>query len=419
MYFIIPHVTRFIGLLSSGFVPTSADPHAALETQDNYIEGISKKWRKDALLPVQSENTELVDEPPESSSNLTQNLPPEILGHIFICCLPELSAAPNSAARDLAPQLLIQVCKRWQTVAAGTPQLWTTLGLHGLCHVDPISLISTALRRSGALPLDIYIDPLTWSYAPRRVVPRAAQLLARALHRCRTLHTSNFPALLEHLLPAGSCAAAPHLRDLRIAAAPKSAGHTLRGRLAAPALAALDICDPAATLRALRVGADGRSVRHVRWDGSHAARPAHASVTHLAALLRACPRLETCAVVRPSAAAAAADADGSRAAIGLPHLHRLSLLGTAPRDIVPLLRRLDVPALEHVRLQVEPTMSSGLACILDALFPDAAAAPLKELHVVALCESLPLVAPLPFPHLTRLCLCAGEGGWCGHFSGGY
>ena len=81
MYLIIPHVTRYIGLLSSGFVPTSADPHAPLRTQDHYIE---------ALLPVQSENTELVDEPPESSSNLTQNLPPEILGHIFICCLPEL-----------------------------------------------------------------------------------------------------------------------------------------------------------------------------------------------------------------------------------------------------------------------------------------------------------------------------------------
>ena len=320
MYLIIPHVTRYISLLSSGFVPKSADPHTALRMQDHYIE---------ALLPVQSENTELVDKPLESSSNLTQNLPPEILGHIFIYCLPELSAAPNSATRDLVLQLLIQVCKRWQTVTARMPQLWMMLGLHGLCNVDPISLISTALRRSSALPLNIYINPLTWSYTPCCVVPRAMQLLAHALPRCRTLHTTNFPALLEHLLPAGSCIMAPHLRNLHITAAPKSVGHMLHGRLAAPVLTML---------------------------------------------LCMCPCLEMCTIVRPTAVDA--DADGSRVAISLPHLHCLSLLGTVLCDIVLLLCHLDVPMLEHVCLQVEPMMSSGLACILDSLFPDAAAAPL-------------------------------------------
>jgi len=155
------------------------------------------------------------------------------------------------------------VCRRWRAVAVGTPQLWTTLGLHGICHIDPIALISTALRRSGTLSLDVYIDPLTWSYGSRRALPEAAQLLRRALPRCRTLHTSNAPALLENLFPAHPHVAAPRLLDLRIVAAPKSSGYILHDGIAisAPVLAALDLCDLHPTLRALRM--DGSTVHRI------------------------------------------------------------------------------------------------------------------------------------------------------------
>jgi len=100
----------------------------------------------------------------------------------------------------------------------------------------------------------------------------------------------------------------------------------------------------------------------------------------------------------------------------------MSLLWPAALDITPLLR-LDVPALQHLRLESEPravmlasaapASVPGPAHTLHALFPDAAAAPLQELHVVALGMSPHLFTPPPSPRFVRLrfgnCTGAGAG----------
>ena len=62
-------------------------------------------------------------------------------------------------------------------------------GLHGLCHIDTISLISTPspqIHESNAY--SIFPACCTWS-----TIPKAGPGLAHDLHHCRILHTSNFP----------------------------------------------------------------------------------------------------------------------------------------------------------------------------------------------------------------------------------
>ena len=59
---------------------------------------------------------------------LAQDLPQEILGIIFIRCLPDnaLQLQPSSS---LPPLVLCHVCSSWRKAAVGTPHLWTELSM--------------------------------------------------------------------------------------------------------------------------------------------------------------------------------------------------------------------------------------------------------------------------------------------------
>lgn len=56
------------------------------------------------------------------------NLPPELLGEIFIRCLPEdtLDLQPSS---NVPPLVLCHVCRSWRIIALGTPRLWNELSM--------------------------------------------------------------------------------------------------------------------------------------------------------------------------------------------------------------------------------------------------------------------------------------------------
>lgn len=104
-----------------------------------------------------------------------RQIPPEILGQIFIYCLLDNQFVyPNKAS---APLLLCRICSAWRITALVTPQLWSSLYIYRLHSMgrDPAR---TWFGRSGMLPLSIgmkqdhfhtktFADPLTKTFLTR------------------------------------------------------------------------------------------------------------------------------------------------------------------------------------------------------------------------------------------------------------
>lgn len=120
-----------------------------------------------------------------------RRIPPEILGQIFIYCLPD-----NQFVQPLkagAPLLLCQICSAWRMAALTTHQLWSSLYIFGIKSMerDPAR---TWFGRSGMLPLSIgmmdshfrmktFVDPLTKT----------------CLTRCRNLRISMISTSMDAL----------------------------------------------------------------------------------------------------------------------------------------------------------------------------------------------------------------------------
>ncbi|KAF9009614.1 hypothetical protein BDQ17DRAFT_1539017 [Cyathus striatus] len=63
-----------------------------------------------------------------------RQLPPEIIGRIFYCCLPTIAERLSdswisSLSTEVAPLQLTQVCSSWREIALNTPRLWTFISL--------------------------------------------------------------------------------------------------------------------------------------------------------------------------------------------------------------------------------------------------------------------------------------------------
>ncbi|KAK1228351.1 hypothetical protein PQX77_008604 [Marasmius sp. AFHP31] len=103
-----------------------------------------------------------------ASRSPIQKLPDNILGRIFIECLPK-TLLPTRNLRE-APLLLTAISCSWRKVALGTPDLWNAIYIH-LLLTDPTSIhryndvlldrlggIRRWLDRSGSLPLSIFLN---------------------------------------------------------------------------------------------------------------------------------------------------------------------------------------------------------------------------------------------------------------------
>ena len=77
--------------------------------------------------------------------------PPEILGEIFIACLPS-HPGPN---RNEAPLLVCRICSGWRTVALSTPELWSFIYITHRKQRLNEEMLSAWLTRSGDCPLSI------------------------------------------------------------------------------------------------------------------------------------------------------------------------------------------------------------------------------------------------------------------------
>ncbi|CAA7262906.1 unnamed protein product [Cyclocybe aegerita] len=92
---------------------------------------------------------------------VTSRLPPEVISHIFVLCVPEPIDIPITFEDKgpSAPLLIGAVCKRWHEIAWSTPDLWTTLYFYLDLNTLPQQQkqLEQWLVRSGELPLSIHL----------------------------------------------------------------------------------------------------------------------------------------------------------------------------------------------------------------------------------------------------------------------
>ncbi|KIJ59388.1 hypothetical protein HYDPIDRAFT_118612 [Hydnomerulius pinastri MD-312] len=172
-----------------------------------------------------------------------RRLPSEILGEIFMHCLPP--DAHNEPNPNTAPLLLTRICRPWRKVALSTPRLWCSLSVRPSHRVQQQGLFyyHTWLSRARGCPLSLAVDTRL-VHAPRNPVWRyeVTELLQPYTSRCSrllvTFDEATAPELLlkdipvlEHLTLEGDMKYAqkifitqpqPHLRSLTLHSFPFS-----------------------------------------------------------------------------------------------------------------------------------------------------------------------------------------------------
>ncbi|KAH0835908.1 hypothetical protein J3R83DRAFT_9804 [Lanmaoa asiatica] len=118
-----------------------------------------------------------------------RRLPPEILGEIFVRCLPPgTHTEPNTRT---APLLLLGVCRGWRKVALGTPRLWCSLSVRPSQRVQQQCLYFYHhwLSRARGCPLSLAVDTCR---PPRNPVWRyeVTELLQPYTSRSAQLHVT-------------------------------------------------------------------------------------------------------------------------------------------------------------------------------------------------------------------------------------
>lgn len=111
-------------------------------------------------------------------------LPSELLGEIFLRCLPQTNyVAPSS---DECPMVLTRVCRHWRAVALSTPRLWASLSI-SLLRADTTGgdEYKRWLEKASSVPLSIrVVHDMDLS---DRKEPLSIQWLRPFLGRCSDL----------------------------------------------------------------------------------------------------------------------------------------------------------------------------------------------------------------------------------------
>lgn len=170
------------GKLNTNYVPT---PKEIIDIKDG-LAGSEERLRALSLQidHLRDRCTHLSVEKERLSVGITKyrgmlaparRLIPEILQEIFYHCLPTSHNAIMSSKG--APLLLGRVCSQWRQVAYSTPRLWATIHIV-VPSAEPynpnaptdnsstLSVVSSWLSRSGALPLSISLSSSVYSLDP-------------------------------------------------------------------------------------------------------------------------------------------------------------------------------------------------------------------------------------------------------------
>ncbi|KAJ7364261.1 hypothetical protein DFH08DRAFT_730841 [Mycena albidolilacea] len=120
----------------------------------------------------------------------SRRIPPEVLGEIFVHCLPQDAFIDASVTH--CPLLLTQISSNWRSVALMTPALWTSLkvNLSTTSCLPNLPLIQAWITRSGSCPLSFSIEEsIQKDYYEEGMITSAAvlELYAPHYHRWRTI----------------------------------------------------------------------------------------------------------------------------------------------------------------------------------------------------------------------------------------
>jgi len=124
-------------------------------------------------------------------------LPVELLGEIFIRCLPEIYFF--SPRPTLAPMLLCQICGFWRQVALATPKLWVRVYVPGRPYYNNshLSLLELWMKRSFDHSLSLHFGPdidLWGNHDP------AFELILSQTHRWRYLSLALSEKIVDQFL---------------------------------------------------------------------------------------------------------------------------------------------------------------------------------------------------------------------------
>ena len=160
----------FARLLGTNYVPTNSETRQILNFLSHRLSELSRLDTEidrlqaiiDDLYEQRDKARKFVDDH-RALLSPARRLPPEIVGEIFVHCLPTTHNAVKSTTE--APLLLGRICSAWRNISLLTPRLWSSIHLVIPIHHDAskfnsiIQLRCKALKewlgRSGTLPLSI------------------------------------------------------------------------------------------------------------------------------------------------------------------------------------------------------------------------------------------------------------------------
>jgi hypothetical protein len=94
-----------------------------------------------------------------------RRLPAEIWSEIFSHCLPEcrvddmgLRSHSWTFSPRYPPEVFLQVCNDWKSIALSSPRLWSSIHLYRSSRVPPTNMIENWLMRSHPTPLNVILE---------------------------------------------------------------------------------------------------------------------------------------------------------------------------------------------------------------------------------------------------------------------
>ncbi|KAF8528512.1 hypothetical protein BU17DRAFT_61174 [Hysterangium stoloniferum] len=151
-----------IELLAGDYIPDDISKAVICSIVDSREKGMRLLDEHLALLIIQQEEVSRQKIALQRSNDVSRallspvrKLLPEILGLIFIQCLPDKESTSTSTSLLDAPLLLMRVCRRWSNIARSTPQLWTIFRDRSPKRSE--RFLPMWLKNSGCLPVFLSI----------------------------------------------------------------------------------------------------------------------------------------------------------------------------------------------------------------------------------------------------------------------
>ncbi|RXW24269.1 hypothetical protein EST38_g1575 [Candolleomyces aberdarensis] len=280
--------------------------------------------------------------PPETDSSPISRLPPELLAEIFLCCLPEgRFPAPCVTA---APLLPAHICKAWRSVALSTPELWSAIHLHHRNPLQDVRIAHLWLAHSGNRPLSLSLS-IDFDERPQQAILNLICRYSKRWEHVRFKFRQLLcPPMYDLELAMGNV---PMLSTFEFHARDVSACNILPIRRllsSAPHLKEISWVDDLAdaeTLLALPLSRLARLSLSIHYG----------SLDYIE-LLDQCANLEHIRITRPGP-----DIRPSPRAppVLLPKLTSLNIA----HDLTGILDHLTLPALKHVRVQLDADNGGG------------------------------------------------------------